>query len=141
MTRGRLLLLGLLGGLLAMGAGLWLIWPRSAITRENAAKIQVGMTLAEVEVILGGPSRDDAGARKVEIDFDPDPIENERLADAQEERAFKDHLMGPRPVQWRSDEVVLTAQFDNGRVTACAACPVRRVAESPFEKLRRWLGL
>ena len=57
-TRRRLLLFGLLAGLLALGTGVWLLWPRpSAITSENAAKIQVGMTLAEVEVILGARAR------------------------------------------------------------------------------------
>ena len=49
----RLLLFALLAGLLVLGVGVWLLWPRTAITRENAGKIQVGMTLAEVEAIFG----------------------------------------------------------------------------------------
>jgi hypothetical protein len=60
--RRRLLLFGLLAGLLVLGVGGWLLWPwprSSAITAENAAKIQKGMTLAEVEAILGGPARNE----------------------------------------------------------------------------------
>jgi len=57
-TRRRLLLFGLLAGLITLAVGGWMLWPRpSAITSENAAKIQVGMTLAEVEVILGAQAR------------------------------------------------------------------------------------
>jgi hypothetical protein len=41
----------------ALAAGAWLLLPRPAITRENAARIQVGMTLTEVEALLGGPAR------------------------------------------------------------------------------------
>jgi hypothetical protein len=37
----------------------WLLWPRTAITRENAAMIRPGMTRGEVEAILGGPPRDE----------------------------------------------------------------------------------
>ena len=77
-TRRRLMLFGLLAGLLALGAGGWLLWPRtSAITRENAAKIKAGMSLAEVEAILGGPAR--GGERKLQIDLDPDPIQGDGL--------------------------------------------------------------
>jgi hypothetical protein len=55
----RLLLLSL-PALVALTVGAWLLWPRSAITRENAEKIQSGMTPAEVEAILGGPPRDES---------------------------------------------------------------------------------
>jgi hypothetical protein len=60
MTRRRLLLFGLLAALLVLGAGAWVVWPRMAITPENAAKIKQGMTLAEVESILGGAARDES---------------------------------------------------------------------------------
>lgn len=41
--------------------GLAAVWPRTAITRENAARIKVGMTRQEVETILGGPPREEGG--------------------------------------------------------------------------------
>src|SRR6516162_7726428 len=60
MNMRRLLLLCLPVSLAALGLAAWLLWPRTAITPENAEKVQRGMTLAEVEAILGGPARDDA---------------------------------------------------------------------------------
>jgi SmpA / OmlA family len=58
MTRRRLLLLALPVALVLLGVSGWALWPRpSAITRENFKKIEPGMTLAEVEAILGGPAR------------------------------------------------------------------------------------
>ncbi len=42
-----------------LGAVAWLLWPESAVTPENARRIQRGMTLTEVEDILGGPACDD----------------------------------------------------------------------------------
>jgi hypothetical protein len=59
MTRRRLLLFGLLATI-AILATVWLLWPRTAITRENAAKIQPGITLADVEKLLGCPDRDES---------------------------------------------------------------------------------
>jgi len=45
------------------GRGCVVLWPPTAITPENAAKIEKGMTLTDVETILGGPARDEsAGA-------------------------------------------------------------------------------
>jgi hypothetical protein len=40
-----------------VAVGAWLLWPRPlAITPENYEMIRVGMTLEEVEGILGGPA-------------------------------------------------------------------------------------
>jgi hypothetical protein len=61
--RRRLLILAVAGTVVMLAVGAWLFWPRTAITRENAAKIQRGMTLAEVEAILGGPARDETPKR------------------------------------------------------------------------------
>jgi outer membrane protein assembly factor BamE (lipoprotein component of BamABCDE complex) len=59
--RRRLLLaLALLTCVLAGGVAWLLLARETAITRENAAKIENGMTQAEVEAILGGPARNDA---------------------------------------------------------------------------------
>ena len=60
MTRRRVLLLGSVASFVGLVAGVWAILPRpSAINRENAAKIKEGMTLAEVEAILGGRARNE----------------------------------------------------------------------------------
>ncbi len=68
MTRRRVLLLGSVAIVAAMAVAMWAVWPRpSAITEENAAKIQQGMTLAEVEAILGGPARDETGGAEASL--------------------------------------------------------------------------
>src|SRR5690242_5130368 len=67
--RRRFLALGLCVCVLLTGSVLWLLLPRTAITRENAALIQVGMTRAKVQAILGGPPRNDTSG-PVSLDLD-----------------------------------------------------------------------
>jgi hypothetical protein len=64
MSRRRLVLLSVPAMLLMLGVGAWALWQRerSAITRENAERIQPGMTLTEVEAILDGPARVEPGS-------------------------------------------------------------------------------
>jgi hypothetical protein len=50
--------------LLAVGG--WVL-PHTAITPGNAARIEVGMTLQQVEEILGGPARDES-TRELDVD-------------------------------------------------------------------------
>ena len=70
MTRRRVLLLGSVAALAAMAFGAWVTWPRpSAITDENSVKIQTGMTLAEVEAILGGPPRNEVGHAADRVEY------------------------------------------------------------------------
>ena len=60
MRTRRWMLLALLATVVAVPTG-WLLWPPrpSAITWENFHRLnKTGMTLAEVEAILGGPARD-----------------------------------------------------------------------------------
>src|SRR5882757_4406362 len=65
MTTRRRLLFGLLAVFIALSVGGWELWPRppSRITRENAARIEEGMTIAQVEMLLGGAARDDSTGR------------------------------------------------------------------------------
>src|SRR5581483_10591386 len=96
MSRGRLLVVGLrLSVTLALvGVGAWMVWPRpSAITWDNAAKIKAGMTLREVEAILGGRARDDTTGLIINRDF---VIE----------------LAGAVQREWRSDTVIAIVCFD-----------------------------
>jgi hypothetical protein len=55
MTRRRALLLGSTAVVAALAVTGWIVSRQSAITRENGARISEGMTMAEVEAILGGP--------------------------------------------------------------------------------------
>jgi hypothetical protein len=139
-TRRRLLVFGLLAGLLALGAGVWLLWPRTAITRENAARIRPGMTLEEVETILGGPMRDDSTG-KVEQDWEWTPeipghliIESWRPP-PQEKGAVS-------MSDWRSDQVLIFVDLDsNGRILECHTFELRRAQDGPVGMIRRWLRL
>jgi hypothetical protein len=57
--RKHLLLFPVPAGLVALAIGGWLPSPRTAATPENAERIKKGMTLAEVDAILG-PARNKA---------------------------------------------------------------------------------
>lgn len=97
----RLLLLALPVGLLVLAIGVGLLWPRTAITRENAAKIEPGMTLAEVEAKLGGPARDETTGpveREEPPEFAPPDARNP-LADH-----IHRHALGPATMGVRSGE-------------------------------------
>jgi hypothetical protein len=115
----RLLLIAVPAFLAALGVGLWLLWPRTAITPENAAKIQPGMALAEVEAILGGPARDEGPEQRTAV-----------------------NIQSVRPDrEWNSAQVSVWVFLDaEGRVRDCRAILVPR-APRPLDRLRRWLGL
>jgi hypothetical protein len=126
-TRRRVLLFGLLAGLLALGAGVWLLWPRTAITRENAAKIRDGMTLTEVEAILGGPAT--GQPTRSWITF-PDPVGWKSRRHSDENPSF----------WWCTDEIHIGVTVTgNGQLTSCRCWNVRN--ESLLDNLRCRLGL
>ena len=138
-TRRRLLLFGLPAGLIALGVGAWMLWPHTAITRENAAKIQVGMTLTAVEAILGGPARDEMTGRMHSDEFADEPDKNQRWRDW-DETLIEGRKRGLRELQWKSDHVLVWVLADAaGHVFGHHVMPLRR--ESLFERIRRWLGL
>jgi hypothetical protein len=125
MMRRRLLLFALTMVLTLIGTG-WTMRSRPGITEENAAKIQEGMTLLEVEAILGGPGQ------------------AERRSD------------WPTILSWQTDDLVVYVCFrcDNvGRelVETSIALPIplegRRRGlgnierAGPWDLIRRWLKL
>jgi len=128
--RRRLSLFGLPVALVALGVAGWLLLPRTAITRENAAKIQEGMTLAEVEAILGGPARDDTTGPTTG---------NAPWGTAQ----IIGHI--PRWVStkdWDSDSVSIVVRFDSDqRVTDYLAYHTRRTDVGVLAMFRRWVRL
>jgi hypothetical protein len=132
--RTRRLLLLALPAVLALGLVAWLLWPRTAITtitEQNAEKIREGMTVAEVEAILGGPGRSESPGR-----FLP-AMSNEQ---------FREIAIRFRPAEphseWQSNQVRVLVRFDpEGRVQEWTCFPVRRESESPVDMLRRRLGL
>jgi hypothetical protein len=136
----RLLLFGLFAGLVVALVAAWLLWPRTAITRENAAKIQKGMTLAEVETILGGRARNEAtGTLSVDVaDADPAEMSQRRLR----ARALAGAWNGQGAAVWQSDSVIIWVEFDEAEQVARAhSVPLRREPDSICVMLRRWLRL
>jgi hypothetical protein len=129
MTRRGLLLFGLLLGSLALGASVWLLWPRSAINAENAAKIQGGMTVSEVEAILGGPSRDETAGRGVAIYPGPGMVGWELF--------FEDLTVA----EWLSEECGIWIAFEKKRVVDKKVADVTLRDETMLEMFLRWLGL
>jgi hypothetical protein len=127
MSRPRRRLFIVLGlvACIVMAAGVaWLLWPRRpAITRANAAMIEKGMTIGDVEALLGGPARDEStGVLDPDLKIAPGNLWRE----------------------WRSDEVIIHVLIDrNGRVSARTVLAVRRVTDqqSRFSRVRRLVGL
>jgi hypothetical protein len=127
----------------------WLAWPHSSITRENAARIHEGMTLEEVEFVLGSPERDetsgptaaDEKALRVPDNLDEPLSRKLRLEQAEKTGKFAhDYRFASGGRRWRSDEVRIVVLFDPaGCVTSCSWMPVCRVPETFFERLRRLL--
>ncbi len=142
MSRRRILVLVLPAAVVSSMAAAWLLWPRTAITRENAARIQPGITRADVEALLGGPPRDEATG-PVSLDLDDRPEDGAQLwLEWQFRGLFQADPVGPHASLWGSNRVVIWVQFDGqDRVTACTAFPMRRVGETPLALVRRWLGL
>jgi hypothetical protein len=139
MTRRRVLLLGsaAVAGGLAVTA--WAMWPpATAITADNAASIKLGMTLAEVEAILGGPARDEATGPVERIeppDFAPP-----------DSRGIRGRItiidMRAGVQRWDSDHARVWVHFDqSGLVTDSQVFPLRRREESTVAMIRRWLHL
>jgi hypothetical protein len=58
----------------------WLLWPPTVITAENAGRIGIGMTLAEVESALGGAPRDESsGPLRAALEHDMEAGHDTRL--------------------------------------------------------------
>jgi hypothetical protein len=125
--RKRLLLFGLVVALVVVACiGAWLLWPGTAITPENAEKIVNGMTLTDVEAILGGPPRDETGGAVIADlgKFDElNPLGNPHHA-------------------WQSDRVLVFVWMGaDGRVANFIAFRQQRREEGSLDMLRRWLRI
>lgn len=121
------LALGLLAALLFLagaGALLWLNTPRHRISRESFEKIQVGMTRAEVEEILGVPPGDYG------------PGNTYALLNQSRGATFP---TGWSTVAWKAGDMSVLVAYDlEGRV---AWKKLGRALRRNFlSRLRRWLG-
>jgi hypothetical protein len=127
MTRRRLFLFfSLLILLLGLAAGLSLYWlgpGPSVITQEAANIIRPGMTVSDVESILGGPARDETTALQ-ELHREL-PL----LKPGAESRA------------WLSDLAWVRVEFDQVVGTVSTAAAQQKTRETALDTLRRFLGL
>jgi hypothetical protein len=146
MSRRRFIAASVLICLLAAGAVVALYWPRAtAITRANAAAIQKGMTLAEVEAILGGPPRDETTG-PVEVDLSDGNalvmfLTNQRRGGWLSPDDLLQHA-GRSIRTWQSDRTLVLVYLDaDQRVLDVSTTPMRRTEEGVLAMLRRWLHL
>lgn len=123
--RRSLLLLGLLAASFALGVRGWMLWPYTAITRGNAAMISEGMTLAEIEEILGGPARNESGL--------PDNFIRDAFVNGD--------MRGVAEKRWASPGFLVIVEFDWSWQVIRQSNVDFNVDASPFHKLRRWLRL
>jgi len=142
MTRRRVLLLGSVAVVTALLV--WVVWPTpSAINRENAKQIAEGMSLSEVEALLGGPSRNDA-TRPISVDMPREsPAQKTAADDTQGRIALYTEVARQRHNVrvWQSDSAFVMVRFEDGKVCAQTCFPLRPAPETPLAMLRRWFGL
>jgi hypothetical protein len=139
MTTKRKLLV-LLGVIMVTAAVItYAVWSaRSAINAENAAKIEIGMDLATVEALLGGPARDESTGRLTTTDTTQNDAEGVFVVKTW--RVYMSAGMSQRAQNWSSDEIIVFVEFnDIGLVERVETSCVSRVAEWPWDRLRRWL--
>lgn len=146
----RFLLLSLAAVLVGLAVGTWALWSLradTAITRQSFARIRDGMSREQVEAILGGPPRDESTGP---VKWDPfegwEGPDRDRMTPEEPQQAdfefFREPLAGGQPVEWISDTVMIQAYFrPDGRLLERTCYPACRSPESPFERIRRWLGL
>jgi hypothetical protein len=131
-------LLGALAGLaVVVAAGVIVMWPRAErVTRANYDRIQIGMSRAEVEAILGSPG-------------DYTTVDRERTGDREGRRSIGelsdllDSLRGHRE-HWDGDLVTIGVRFDEaGNLTNAGCEPYRPINHGPIGNLlwrltRQW---
>jgi hypothetical protein len=112
--------------------------PHTSITADNGAMIKEGMTLADVEGILGGPARDESSG-PLEAS-EREALEGQDLqAVARFFRRLGTDTNNTR--LWVSDRaIILVNVFPDGRVSPGGCLPVRRVDTEPLAWIRRQIN-
>jgi hypothetical protein len=121
----------------AVYAAVWLLQPISPINPHNAAKILTGMTRAEVEAVLGGPSREESTGPLAALETD-DRAASDALVASFFVRSVSQSSLA-RYGFWASDAAMVSVWFDPaGHVSRLESLAVRRRPETPLEVIRRW---
>jgi hypothetical protein len=144
--RRRLLFLSFTAVVIGVAVGVWLLWPHTAITRDNFAQLRVGMSRSEVEAVLGGPARDESSGPIV-VDWSAgwSGPECDRMTDGERVNlhfeSFRDLRYNDRPEEWASDTLVIQLTFRRtGRFLYGSCYPAQRNREPLVQQVRRWLG-
>jgi hypothetical protein len=124
----------------ALVAIAWLLWPSDPITESTYHKLLLGMTLGEVEEVVGMPARDVNEAARI-------ATEKRRLQWIRIDRVMHEGNDFTREVPdlsrikaWQSHLSVLTVQLgDDGRVIGKHFEERHRM--SVFAEIRTWFGL
>jgi hypothetical protein len=126
----------------ASAIGVWVLWPRTAINQANFACIHNGMTMEEVDPILGGPPRDETtGPTTVDGDL-PDELGDGNGWVSTADHFDKDGRRDFARRAWTADRLSVLVDFDaTARVCGKHVIQLRRDEESVFGRLRRWLRL
>src|SRR5262245_22093203 len=143
MTR-RKAILAMLGLLVGVPIGfvviLYLTAPRHRITWDSHEKIQKGMTLDEVEAILGVPPGDYGPAKPRDFHILPDftryKFIRDRLSNASE--------IGPAetPIEtWSATDIAITVVFEDDNAASVWTGFVLREKAGFLDKLCGWLRL
>jgi len=98
----------------------------STITRENCRLIQSGMTVAEVEAILGGPARDEVAGRLTMMMYRP------LLVVSGDGRSH---------AEWVGTYFAIIVVFKDGRVFATSQACVTTVRPYLVDMALYWLGM
>jgi hypothetical protein len=140
MTRRQLLLLLVAAALMLCATAGWVVWlttAHTAITRQHAASVQAGMTLAEVEEILGDRARAELSGSGLILDSTEQPNSGFH----QHGLMLHSHAT-PRPIEWQSDEVVISVQFSiDARVSSCYYLYTCRADDNIVAVVRRSMRL
>jgi hypothetical protein len=136
--RRRKLLVALAGLAVVGAAGIVVLWPRSVsrITQENCDRVQVGMSRADVEAILGPPGDYTTGP----VAFGGRVYSSWKLDGT---RQFQNEINGPR-YDYLTDSAWLAVTFDDaGQVNARGIESWTKVNQGPFDNLlwrakRQW---
>lgn len=132
--RRRLLWLAAALAAVLLGAYALLWWTAPRVTGANFERIEVGMMLAEVEALLGGPAGNYADDELVFGSY-PELFEgwpNDRLSDDYRE--------------WLGPDVAILVKLDAGGRVVAKVCGetarwVNNSRSDLLSKLRRWLGI
>ena len=144
--------LGAIGALLILVISIRLLNSKTSITYENFEKIQEGMTLAEVETILGGPARTESSGPLIAEVADDEEVGNDEMRRAvglnrllffTQDLAHDPNEPPPSsPLLWESNHVLILVCIDSmGCVEARSALEVRPLHASPWDIICRWFQL